>query len=178
MKHQQLFFLSLLILPTLIFAHGPSRQKVVEEIEINASPAKVWNVIRDFCSIKDWNPNIKNCQAIQGSEIGSVRMIEFENGEQITEKLFKFDPANKKMLYAMEKLEAGRVIKGMPVATLSSTITVTEHNGQAKVQFKGAFYRAFSGTQPPPDQTDEACIAAVKKLYRAGLEGIRAIAEK
>jgi hypothetical protein len=29
-------------------AHGPSRQKITESIEINAPPAKVWAAISDF----------------------------------------------------------------------------------------------------------------------------------
>ncbi len=177
MKHKSLI-LSLLLVPALSFAHGPSRQKVVEEIEINASPAKVWEIINDFCSIQDWNPEIKKCNADKGSAIGSVRTIEFANGEQVTEKLFKHDADNMKILYAMEQLEQGRVIKGLPVATLSTTTTVTDNGGKSKVQLKGAFYRSFSGPQPPPELTDAACIEAVTKLYKSGLENIKALAEK
>ena len=34
------------------FAHGPSRQKVVEKIEIDAPAAKVWEIVGNF---QDWN---------------------------------------------------------------------------------------------------------------------------
>jgi len=178
MKHLKFILLSVLLVPALVFAHGPSRQKVVESIEIDAAPDKVWGIISEFCSIKDWNSGIKSCTADKGSEIGSVRTIELGNGEKITEKLFKLDAEKKKILYAMEQLEKGRIIPGLPVATLSSTITITDNGGKSTVQFKGAFYRSFPGPQPPPDQTDAACIEAVTTLYSSGLEGIKALAEK
>lgn len=177
MKNLKLIVLSLAIIPALVFAHGPSRQKVVEEIEINADPDKVWNIISDFCSIQDWHPGIKSCTADNGSEIESIRTIELENGEKIKEKLFKMDADGKRVQYAMQ-LEKGRVIPGLPIATHGATMTVSESAGGAKVQWKGAFYRSFPGQQPPPGQTDQACIEAVTELYKTGLAGIKAAAEK
>ena len=177
MKNLELIILALIIAPALAFAHGPSRQKVVEEIEINASPDKVWSIISDFCSIQDWHPGIKSCTADNGSKIESVRTIELENGEKIKEKLFKLDVGNKRIQYAMQ-LEKGRVIPGLPIATHGATMSVSESGSGSKVQWKGAFYRSFPGQQPPPDQTDQACIEAVTKLYKTGLEGIKAAAEK
>ena len=53
-----------------------------------------------------------------------------------------------------------------------------KNGGKSKVQWKGAFYRSFPGQQPPPELTDEACIKAVTKLYKTGLENLKNIAEK
>ena len=142
MKHLKLLILSLILVPALASAHGPSRQKVIEEIEVNAAPDKVWAIISDFCSIAEWNPMIKSCTADKGSEIGSIRTIDLDNGEKITEKLYKLDTENKKMLYAMEKLEKGRIIKGLPIATLSTTISITDNGGKSTVQLKGEIGRA------------------------------------
>ncbi len=168
----------MLLIPALVFAHGPARQKAIVEIEVDASPDQVWAVFSDFCSITNWNASmVKSCSATQGSEKGSIRTIEYDTGEKVTEKLYKNEPENKKVLYAMEQLEKGRIIKGLPIATLSTTITVTDNDGKSKVQMKGAFYRAFPGPTPPEDQTDEACIEAVTKLFKTGLEGIKAAAE-
>ena len=177
MNYLKLILLSILLIPALTFAHGPSRQKAVEEIEIDASVDQVWEIVSEFCSIADWNPMVNNCTADKGSEIGSIRTIELENGEKISEKLFKLDTDKKKILYAMEKLEEGRVIKGLPVATLSTTITVTDNNGKSIVKLKGAFYRSFTGPQPPPELSDAACIEAVTKLYTSGLNNIKTLAE-
>ena len=177
MRKLKLIILSLLLVPALATAHGPSRQKVVEEIQVNASPDKVWAIISDFCSIKDWHPNINSCIADKGSEIESIRTIELANGEKINEKLFKLDNESMRMQYAMQ-LEKGRVVPGFPVATHGATITVSESDGGSTVQWKGAFYRSFPGQQPPPELSDAACIEAVSTLYKSGLENIKALAEK
>jgi len=78
--------------PALAMAHGPSRVLLIEEIEINASPEKVWAVISDYCSIKDWHPTVTDCTADKGNEPDSVRVITLEGGEQIIEILAKYKP--------------------------------------------------------------------------------------
>ena len=178
MKYLKLCLLNMLLIPVLVMAHGPSRQKVVQEIEINASADKVWKIIENFCSIQDWHPSVTKCSADNCSEIKSIRTIELENGEIINEILFKYDIESIKIQYGMQELEEGRFIKGLPIATHGSTISISENGGKSKVQWKGAFYRSFPGQQPPPELTDEACIKAVTKLYKTGLENLKNIAEK
>ena len=51
-----------------IQAHGPSRQKVVQKIELNASPEKVWEIISDFTKFS-WNEDVINVFS-SGKEIG------------------------------------------------------------------------------------------------------------
>jgi Polyketide cyclase / dehydrase and lipid transport len=178
MKHLKFLFLCFLLVPVLAFAHGPSRQKALVTMEVHASPTEVWAIVSDFCSITNWNSMVKTCNASQGSEKGSVRTIEYDTGEKVTEKLYKNDTENMKMLYAMEQLEKGRIMKGLPIATLSTTISITpaDNGASSLVQMKGAFYRAFPGPTPPEDQTDAAALAAVTTLYQTGLEGIKAAA--
>ena len=165
------------LVPGLAAAHGPARVKVAKEIEINASPDKVWEIISDYCSIKDWHPDISECTADKGSEPESVREITLANGEKIKEKLFKHDSEKKFMQYALQ-LEKGRIIEGLPVSTHGAKITVSETDGGSKVQWNGAFYRAFPGQNPPPELSDEACTEAVEKLYVSGLENIKKLAEQ
>lgn len=177
MKYLKITLISLLLIPTIAIAHGPSRQKVIESIEIDAAPNKVWEIISDFCSISDWNPIIKSCSSDNDSEINAIRTIELENGEKINEKLYKLNPEKRIIQYAMKE-EKGRVILGFPVLTHGSTITVKENEGKSIVEWKGAFYRAFPGQQPPPELSDEACREFISKMYKSGLENIKAIAEK
>ena len=178
MKYSQVILISIFLIPSLVLAHGPSRQKVTQEIEVNASAESIWKIVGEFCSIQDWHPGIKSCTSDNGTTVKSVRTIELENGEKINEVLYKHDKDNKRIQYGMQELEEGRVIDGLPIATHGSTITITESNGISKVQWKGAFYRSFPGQQPPPELTDEACIKAVTNLYKTGLENIKKIAEK
>ena len=60
----------------------------------------------------------------------------------------------------------------------SSTITVKAEGSGSVVEWRGAFYRAYPNNNPPPDQNDEAAVAAVTGVYKAGLANLKAIAEK
>ena len=42
-----------------------------EEIEINAKPVKVWEVLSDIDKWSDWNRNIKNPQTLSVTSVGS-----------------------------------------------------------------------------------------------------------
>ncbi len=170
-----LLAVTLLLLPLMSYAHGPSRQMVVKEVQINAPTAKVWEVLADYCSISTWNPEVPECQAEAGNKPDTIRTVQLKNGQQLREKLVKHEPENKLMQYMlMEPNEAA-----LPVNTLGSTISVRDgEGGNAVVEWKAAFYRSFPGPTPPPELSDEAAVAAVTKIVDAGLAGIRALAEK
>lgn len=177
--HKQIttLLIAFLLVPGLVLAHGPARVKVSKSIEINASADKVWSLISDYCSIKDWHPDISECNADKGSEPESVREITLANGEVIKEKLFKIDNEKKFMQYAMQ-LEKGRIIEGMPISTHGAKITVSATDSGSKVEWNGAFYRAFPGQEPPPELSDAACQEALETLYVNGLENIKKLAEQ
>ena len=42
---------------------------------------------------------------------------------------------------------------------------------------KGAFFRGDANFDPPPELSDDAAVAAVKGVYRPGLEAIKKLAE-
>ena len=58
MKYSQVILISILLIPSLVLAHGPSRQKVTQEIEVNASAESIGKIVGEFCSIQDWHPGI------------------------------------------------------------------------------------------------------------------------
>ena len=86
-------FLSISILNSTAHSHGPSRQKVSEKIEINASPEKVWSIVKKFSNFK-WNTNVKEVNA-QGEKIDSVRELNFGDAKIIKQKLEKLDEKKK-----------------------------------------------------------------------------------
>ena len=45
-----------------VLAHGPTRQKVIESIDINAESVLVWKKISDFKNF-DWNPDVTESKA-------------------------------------------------------------------------------------------------------------------
>ncbi len=168
-------FLCAFLIPGLAFAHGPARQKVIEEIEVNAPPEKVWEIISEFCAIKDWHPRVTACESDNGTEPDSIRTITLDNGEQIMEQLVKILHEQHKFQYMMVEPNGN----AFPINTHGCTISVTaSDNGGSIVQWKGAFYRIFPGPNPPPDQTNEAGIEALTGFYKSGLENIKIMAEK
>lgn len=163
-----------LLVPALALAHGPSRVRIDQTIEINAPAEKVWSIISDFCSIKDWNPAVTGCKSDNGTQPDSNRVITLENGQQMKEKLVKHDPTAHRYQYMLVEPN----VDAFPINTHGATITVTEDGGKTIVEWKGAFYRAFPGPNPPPELSDEAASKALTDFYLAGLETIKKLAEQ
>ena len=153
-------------------AHGPTRQKVTETIAIDAPADKVWAIVRDFNALKNWHPAVVESPADKGNEEGSVRQIKLKNGGALTETLEAFDTA--KMRYSYRAKDGG----ALPVTNYTSTITVKAEGSGSVVEWRGAFYRGFPNNDPPPDQNDEAAVAAITGVYKAGLANLKTLAEK
>ena len=163
------------LLPVASHAHGPSRQKVVREVSVNAPPEKVWAIIADFCSISSWNPEVTACVAEAGNRPETGRVITLASGKQLKEKLVKHDPAAMSMQIMLVEPNP----EAMPINTLGSTISVRAGDaGASIIEWRAAFYRSFPGPTPPPELSDEAAVAAVEKLVDAGLAKVKELAEK
>jgi hypothetical protein len=139
------------------WAHGPTRQKVRESIEINAPPAKVWAVIGNFQDM--------------GNEIGATRRLTLTPGATVDEELYKYDAEKMTYSYRITAVD----VKVLPVTNYSSTLTVSPGaDGKGAVlEWAGAFYRGYPLNDPPPELNDEAAVKAVSGLYRAGLEALK-----
>ncbi|MET4152893.1 hypothetical protein ABIC08_006818 [Bradyrhizobium sp. RT9b] len=152
------------------WAHGPTRQKVRESIEINAPPAKVWAAIGNFQDMS-WLPPVTKTEGEKGNEIEATRRLTLTGGATVDEELYKFDAAAMTYSYRITKVD----VKVLPVTNYSSTLTVTPSaDGKgATLEWAGAFYRGFLNNDPPPELSDEAAVKAVKGLYQAGLEALK-----
>ena len=170
-----LCLLAALFVPIPVMAHGPARVLLIEEIEINAAPDKVWSVISDFCSIKDWHPTVTDCTADKGNEPDSLRVITLEGGEQIREILAKHKPDNFMIQHYMED---GQKLEAYPITTHGLTITISDNGkGGSTLKWKGAFYRFFQGPTPPPELSDEYATEKLTIFYKAGMENIKKLSE-
>jgi carbon monoxide dehydrogenase subunit G len=152
------------------FAHGPTRQKVGETIEINAPPARVWAVIGNFQDMS-WLPPVSKTEGNKGNEVEATRRLTLVGGATVAEELYKYDAG--KMTYSYRITEVD--VKVLPVTNYSSTITVSPAaDGKTSVvEWNGAFYRGFPNNDPPPELNDEAAVKAVSGLYRTGLEALK-----
>ncbi|MDP4302760.1 SRPBCC family protein [Leptothrix discophora] len=153
-------------------AHGPTRQKVTEKVEIDAPTAKVWGLIRHFDALKDWHPAVAESPADKGNEVGSVRTLKLKGGGGLVETLERYDDAQ--MRYGYRAKDGG----ALPVTNYTSQIQVSDAGGgKSSVEWRGAFYRGYPNNDPPPDQNDEAAVAAITGVYQAGLKQLKALAE-
>ena len=152
-----------------VWAHGPTRQKVRESIEISAPPAKVWAAISNFQDMS-WLPPVAKTEGQKGNEIGATRILTLTGGATVEEELYKYEPDMQSYSYRITKVD----VKVLPVTNYSSTLTVSPApDGKAKLEWAGAFYRGYPNNDPPPELNDEAAKAAVSGLYKTGLEALK-----
>jgi hypothetical protein len=151
-------------------AHGPTRQKVTETIEINAPAEKVWAVVGNFYDL-GWLPVVAKTEG-SGDLIPekSIRHVTLKNGGEIDESLDKYDAKKFTIAYRIEKVD----VKILPVTNYSSTLTVTGEGGKSTVEWRGAFYRGYPLNDPPPELNDATAIKAVTELYKSGLAALKA----
>ncbi len=176
MRHTTRAVLGLLALSFLPFtalqpaaeAHGPTRQKVTEEIEIAAPPAAVWKLVGNFNGWAEWHPAVESSTATAGNAVDSTRTLMLKGGGQLIENIEAYDDAAMTLKYRAKDGGA------LPVTNYSSTIMVKPEGAGSKVVWRGAFYRGFPNNDPPPEQNDEAAIKAVTGVYQTGLAALKA----
>ncbi|WP_051952994.1 SRPBCC family protein [Methylocapsa aurea] len=155
-------------------AHGPTRQKITEKVEINAAPAKVWAIIADFHDMS-WLPGVAKTTGEGGNQPDvAKRQITLDSGATIDENLYKYDAAEMSYSYRIDKVD----VKVLPVNNYSATIIVLPaEGGKSTVEWRGAFYRGYPNNDPPPELSDEAALKAVGDLYKSGLANLKKKAE-
>lgn len=155
------------LMPAAALAHGPSRQKHTESVEINAPADKVWAVVGNFQDM-GWTGIATKTEGTGDNAPGATRKLTVPNGT-LDEKLLKYNAEGKTYSYELPKADP----KVLPVSNYSSTITVTGEGDKSKVEWKGAFYRSYVNNDPPPEESDEAAVKAVTGLYQAALANLK-----
>jgi hypothetical protein len=158
----------LTLAPVLALAHGPSRQKVTETIEINAPVAKVWAVMGNFQDMS-WHPAVEKTEGTGGNDANAKRKLTLKGGGTIEEQLDTYSADDHTYSYEITKVDP----KVLPVNDYSSHLTVTAEGDKSVVEWKGAFYRGFMNNDPPPDMNDEASKKAVTGVYKDGLAALK-----
>jgi len=150
------------------WAHGPSRQKVVQSIEINAPADKVWAVIGNFQDAS-WIPAVAKTEGKGGNDANATRTLTLQSGGKIEEQLDKYDAEGKTYGYEITKVD----VKVLPVNDYSSHITVTANGDKSTVEWKAAFYRGYMLNDPPPELSDEVAFKAITDLYTSTLAALK-----
>jgi hypothetical protein len=160
---------ALALLSAGALAHGPTRQKVTETVEINAAPDKVWQTIGNFQDMS-WHPAVAKVEGSGGNDANATRVLTLKSGGTIAEKLDEYSADKKLYKYEITDVD----VKVLPVKNYSSSISVKDNGGKSTVEWRGAFYRGFMNNDPPPELSDEAAKKAVTGVYRAGLDALKA----
>ncbi len=150
------------------WAHGPSRQKVTETIEINAPVDKVWKVVGNFQDMS-WLPVVEKLEGKGGNDVNATRTLTLKGGGTIEEQLDKYSAEDHMYGYEITKVDP----KVFPVADYSSHITVEGEGDKTTVTWWGGFYRGYMLNDPPPELNDEAALKAVTGLYKDGLAALK-----
>ena len=151
----------ILLFPSLVFAHGPTRQKVSESVTIKADMTEVWALVSDLKNIGQWHSLYKTIEK-GGEDPQPISMFFGGNG---VVQILALDSEKKLFKYRLKKPGA------LPVNNYSARLRLEKgESGKVKIIYKGAFYRKFLNNDPPPEENDEAAIAAVTKMYKDTLE--------
>ncbi len=150
------------------WAHGPSRQKVTETVEINAPVDKVWKVVGNFQDMS-WLPAVAKTEGKGGNDVNATRTLTLQNGGKIEEQLDKYSAEDHTYSYEITKAD----VKVFPVNDYSSRITVEADGDKSTVTWWGGFYRGYMLNDPPPELTDEVAVKAVTDLYKSGLAALK-----
>ena len=154
--------------PTIASAHGPSRQKVTETIEINAPADKVWAVIGKFQDMS-WHPAFVKTEGTGDNAPGATRKLTLAGGGTIDEKLIKYSDADKSMSYEITDVD----VKVVPVSNYAATLSVKGEGGKSTVEWKSGFYRGYVNNDPPPELSDEAAVKAITGVFKDGLAALK-----
>ncbi len=167
-------------------AHGPVRQKVEEQITINAPAQKVWGIIKEYGDMS-WLPAVKNTTVNGGNTEGATRVLTLQDGGTITEELKKYDEGKMSYAYKITEMSTAKTITHagaeekvpvLPVDNYAASIDLEAKGESTLVTWKAGFYRAYVNNNPPPEMNEEVANTAVKGIFKAGLENLKSLAEK
>lgn len=180
MKHLFSLLLFIGLLPLTANAHGPSGQKVEKKVEINADPAKVWALAKDFGAIGKWHPDVAEVKLEdrKDTETGKVlphRLVKLKNGTAFLEKLRETNDAEMKLDYKM-------------IDGAESTIAVSNYrtvlsvksgaDGKSILTLTARFYNKANTMEAPPGSDNPAANKAINELYDAAAIGLKKALEK
>ncbi|MCZ0961985.1 SRPBCC family protein [Paracoccus benzoatiresistens] len=156
-------------------AHGPARLKTEQTVVLDATPDEVWQVIGKFDDMS-WHPYFASTEITPAGapadvpeESTRILHVKADSGDPIvTEKLMSLDLGKRQYKYMITDV----AVEVLPVTNYSSTLQVKDKEGKAEVVWKGGFYRGYPNNDPPAELNDDAAMAAVNDVYKAGLDAL------
>lgn len=165
-------------MPILALAHGPTPQKVEKTVTINAAPAKVWAIVKDFGGMQKWHPAVVSTKLENKNDPDGkptvYRTLTLKDGGTIVEYLGFSKDDEMKIKYYMTTETV------LPVTDYIGTMQVKAgaNPNESIVTWLGRFYRKYPLNPPiPAGQDDASAVAAVTGVFDAGLPNLKKVAE-
>ena len=168
--------MSFLLFPLTSLAHGPTPQKGLESITINAPVDAVWDVIKQFDAIASWHPDVKASSGDGKNASDGIRTITLQNDGQLVESLDYYSDKDHEYNYRLKTEN----VTAFPVSSYTTNLQV-KAGDDAKtsvVTFKSRFYRGDTGNAPPENLNDAAAVKAMDAFFKNGLAGLKQKLEK
>jgi hypothetical protein len=129
-------------------------QSVVERVDLNTGPEKVWALIGQFGG--DWHPLIAHIRLI-GKGVGALRVIETIDGKQIIERLDAVDESRRSYRYSN--------VSGLPVSNYAGFLAVTPNGAGSSVEWRAQYL--------PNGQGDIVVKTIISTLFKKGLDSLK-----
>ena len=127
---------------------------------IAASADAVWEVISDFNGIGKFVAAVAG-STMEGSGVGAVRTLTFQDGGQVVERLEGLDAQARTLSYSI-------LSAPLPLADYVSTMTVRGLGG-------GRCELAWSSTFEPKGAPEAEVRQIIEGVYSGGFEGLKAL---
>ena len=130
--------------------------EVSESVSLPGAPAEVWSRVGGFCAIADWHPAVTSCDQAEQDGV-TIRTLELDGGGVLSEERLEEGETS----YAYAILEGP-----LPVASYRSEIAAEPEGEGTRITWTGSFDAAGA--------TDAEAEAAIRGIYRSGLDAIAA----
>jgi Polyketide cyclase / dehydrase and lipid transport len=132
--------------------------EVKKHIAAPGQPEKVWAIVSDFCSIKDWHPVVADCQETKEGD-ATFRTLTLKDGGKIKEKLLGSDDTS----YSYEIIESP-----LPVKNYKAKLSV-----EADERGDDRSVITWEATFDANGKSDEEAAKTIGDIFFAGLKGIK-----
>ena len=148
--------------------------KVIKTVEIAASPAAVWEKVKNFDALNTWHPGFASDEIVKGenNKVGAVRKLTVKDGPTFTEQLLAYSDKGHTMKY--------KIIDPAPLPIVSYVSSIKVKAGKAPntsvASWEGTFKRK-KVDNPGPEENDEAVVKLFSGVYDGGLANLKKISE-
>ena len=165
----------LVMTASVAFACGPTPQKVLKKVTINATTEQVWRILDRFDAIAEWHPDVEKSASVQkfGEDADTPhRLITLKNGQTLEEKRRMLPTGEMKLDYQMTDGD-------FPVSNYRGVMQVKAGATpkETTVTWLGRFNNQANMLDAPEGKDNAAAIAAITAFYEHGLAGLKTYAE-